>query len=65
MSDSDHLSPRRRQLSSFEHSYAVALQRRRCSGVRQFILRTGNPLQPFRTTSRTPNRDAHVVALIS
>lgn len=46
------LSPRRQRLSSFENSYAVALQRQRQTGVSQFILRTANPLQPFRTTVR-------------
>lgn len=59
------LSPRRQQLSSFENSYAVALQRRRQSGVSQFILRTSDPLQPFRTTSRAPNRDERIVALVA
>ena len=39
------LSPRRQRLSSFENSYAVALQRQRQTGVSQFILRTANPLQ--------------------
>lgn len=59
------LSPRRQQLSSFENSYAVALQRRRHSGVSQFILRTSDPLQPFRTTSRAPKRDERIVALVA
>lgn len=68
MSHADHsslLSPRRQQLSSFEHSYAVALQRRRHSGVSQFILRTCDPLQPFRTTSRAPKRNERIVALVA
>lgn len=59
------LSPRRRQLASFEHAYAVALQIRRQSGVRQFILCTGDPLQPYRTTSRAPARDERVMALVA
>lgn len=54
MSDTNLLSPRRQSLSSFERCYAVALQRRQHGGV-QFILRTGNPLQPLRTTSRPPS----------
>lgn len=68
MSHADYsslLSPRRQQLSSFEHSYAVALQRRRQSGVSQFILRTDNPLQLYRTTSRAPKRDERIVALVA
>lgn len=63
MSDTDLLSPRRQRLSSFERCYAVALQRREHGGV-QFILRTGNPLQPLRTTSRPPSRDERLVAIV-
>ena len=59
------LSPRRQQLSSFENSYKVAIQRRRHSGVSQFILRTSDALQPFRTTSRAPQRDEQIVALVA
>jgi hypothetical protein len=62
---SDQLSSRRQLLSSFDHCYAVGLQRRRHSGTSQFILRTSNPLQPFRTTSRAPRRDEDIVALIA
>lgn len=59
------LSPRRQCLSSFENSYAVALQRQRQTGVSQFILRTANPLQPFRTTSRGPKSQECIVALVA
>ena len=59
------LSPRRAVLTSFDHCYAVGLQRRRHSGVSQFILRTGDPLQPFRTSSRAPKLDERIVALIA
>lgn len=62
---SDHLSPHRQLLSSFDHCYAVGIQKRRHSGMNQFILRTGNPLQPFRTTSRAPKRSERIVALIA
>lgn len=65
MSDFDHLSPRRQLLSSFDRCYAVGVQKRRHGGVSQLILRTGNPLQPFRTTSRAPKRDERIVALIA
>jgi hypothetical protein len=65
MSDFDHLSPRRLQLSSFENSYKVAIQRRKHSGTRQYILRTGDPLQPFRTTSRPPARSEFILALVA
>lgn len=59
------LSPRRQRLSSFENSYAVALQRQRQTGVSQFILRTANPLQSFRTTSRAPRLQETIVALVA
>lgn len=63
MSDTDLLSLRRHHLSSFERCYAVALRRREVGGV-QFILRTGNPLQPLLTTSRPPSRNERVVAIV-
>ena len=59
------LSPRRAQLAGFEHAYAVALQRRRHSGVCQFIIKTSNPIQPFRTSSRTPGNDETILALVA
>ena len=59
------LSPRRAQLAGFEHAYAVALQRRRHSGVCQFIIETGNPMQPFRTSSRTPGNEETILALVA
>lgn len=59
------LSPWRAQLAGFEHAYAVALQRRRQFGVCQFIIRTGNPIQPFRTSSRTPDNDEVILALVA
>lgn len=65
MSDTEHFSPRRQEISSFDRCYAVGVQRRRHSGVIQLILRTGNPLRPFRTTSRAPKRDECIVALIA
>lgn len=61
----DQLSPRRARLASFEHAYAVAAQRRRVSGRLQFIVSTGNPLQPFRTTSRAPHRHERMLALLA
>lgn len=48
------LSPLRARLASFDHAYAVAVQR--CSGtsVPCYVIRTGNPLQPYRVSSRAP-----------
>lgn len=59
------LSPRRQRLASFEHAYAVALRKRGQSGRSHFIVRTGNPVQPFRTTSRAPQRDEQILALVA
>lgn len=59
------LSPRRQRLASFENAYAVALRKRCQSGRSQFILRTANPVQPFRTTSRAPEQDEHILALVA
>ena len=64
-SESDQLSPRRACLASFEHAYAVAVQRRRTSGRLQFVVSTGNSLQPFRTTSQTPRPYERMLALLA
>lgn len=58
------LSSRRQWLTSFEHCYAVAIQKRHSSGHIQLILRTGRPLQPFRITGCAPGRDEGIVAII-
>ncbi|MFZ5700774.1 MAG: hypothetical protein ACOY4P_05405 [Pseudomonadota bacterium] len=68
MSDAEPLpllSPRRGRLAGWEHSYRVAVQRRTASGKEQFILRTGNPLQPYRVTSRLPAPSEHILALVA
>lgn len=65
MSDFDNLSQRRLLLSSFQRCYAVGVQRRRQTGESQLVLQTGDPMQPFRTTSRAPKRDERIVALIA
>jgi hypothetical protein len=59
------LSPRRQRLASFENAYAVALRKRRQSGRSQFILKTANPVQPFRATSQAPERDEQILALVA
>jgi hypothetical protein len=59
------LSPRRGQLASFAHAYRVAIQQRRCSGVHQFVVSTGDPLQPFRTTNGPPHRTERLLALVA
>ena len=65
MFDTDTLSPRRQELSSFERCYKVGIQERRQSGRHQYVVRTGDPLRPFRTTGRMPSRDEQIVTLIA
>lgn len=68
MSDTEPLpplSPRRWRLAGWEHAYRVAVQRRTASGRDQFIVRTGNPLQPYRVTSRLSASSEQVLALVA
>lgn len=58
------LSPLRTRLASFEHAYAVATRLRRATGCDQYVVRTGDPLQPVRVTSRRPLDDSTLVALV-
>lgn len=48
------VSPTRARLASFENAYAVALQMRTASGRDLFVVRTGDPAQPFRVAPRPP-----------
>ncbi|RXR30884.1 hypothetical protein EQG66_00915 [Sphingobium fluviale] len=59
------LSPRLRHLSTFENAYRVAVQRRRSSGRDQFIVSTGDPVQPFRATSRWPESPERLLARVA
>ena len=59
------LSARRRHLASFENAYAVAVQLRETTGARQFVVRTANPLQPFRVSDLRPCGTETVLALVA
>ena len=59
------LSPRIRHLATFENAYRLAVLRRRSSGRDQFVVSTGNPAQPYRTTSRLPEPAERLLALIA
>lgn len=48
-------SPLRARLASFDHAYAVAHQLRRITGMRQYVLRTGDPFQPVRVSDHKPD----------
>ena len=58
------LSICRARLASFEHAYAVAVQRKTHGGRDQFILATGDAVQPYRITSRRPSDGDTVLAVI-
>lgn len=58
-------SPLRAKLASFEHAYAVAVQRRRETGRYQLVVRTNNPTQPFRVTSTSPEPDENLLLQVA
>ena len=55
----------RRTLASFENAYAVAVQMREATGVHQFVVRTGNLLQPFRVSRRKPDGPEVILATVA
>jgi hypothetical protein len=57
-------SPLRARLASFEHAYAVATRLRRYTGRDQFVILTGNPLQPVRVTEMLPTATDCVMARV-
>ncbi|EHJ59855.1 hypothetical protein NSU_3198 [Novosphingobium pentaromativorans US6-1] len=57
--------PRQAELTSFHRAYNVALRARRQSGMRWFIVATGNPFQPIRTSCLAPGNDEIVLALVA
>lgn len=60
------LSPLRSRLSSFENAYSVAVQLRETTGRKQFIVWTGNPIQPFRVSPTLPvDDDEHLLARVA
>lgn len=59
------LDPRRADLASFENAYAVAIRLRERTGLDQFIIRTGNPMQPVRVTTRRPANTETTLAMVA
>lgn len=59
------LSPLRTQLAGFDACYQIALRRRATSGRNQFVVRTGNPIQPFRVTARRPEADESLILRVA
>ncbi|WP_235682095.1 hypothetical protein [Sphingobium yanoikuyae] len=58
-------SSKRAALASFDHAYAVAIRMRHATGHPQFVLRTGDPLQPFRVSSTGPQRHHALMTLVA
>lgn len=59
------LSTKRHRLNGFSNAYAVAVQLRETTGVDQFVVRTDNPLQPFRVSRRAPQSPETILALVA
>ncbi len=59
------LSPLRYSLLNFGTAYAVACQLRETTGADQFVVRTGNPLQPFRVSRHLPDNTETILALVA
>ena len=60
-----NLDPRRADLASFDNAYAVAIRLRESTGVDQFIVRTGDPMQPVRVTDCRPADAATTLAMVA
>ncbi len=58
-------SARRTRLASFENAYAVAVQLRATTGIDQFVVRTDNPIQPFRVSRHSPQHPETALALVA
>jgi hypothetical protein len=58
------LSPLRARLASFEHAYALATHLRRSTGDDQFVVRTGDPIQPVRVINQPPDKSDRLLALV-
>lgn len=62
---SHHLSPLRGKLASPENAYAVAVQLRAAGGTEQFVVSTGDPMQPFRVSGEPPVGQERFLALVA
>jgi hypothetical protein len=59
------LSPFRAHLAGVSHSYAIAIQRQAATGRNQFVIRTGDPIQPFRVTDIRPANAEELVLCVA
>lgn|GEM_PF-1852929 len=62
---SPNLSPLRGKLASSENAYAVAVQLRAAGGTEQFVISTGDPMQPFRVSGEPPVGQERFLALVA
>lgn len=58
-------SPKRAQLASFDNAYAVAIQNRESTGVDQYVVATGDPIQPFRVSRHAPTGPETMLAMVA
>ncbi|MGK6324627.1 hypothetical protein ACMGDM_16300 [Sphingomonas sp. DT-51] len=58
-------APAARTLASFDNAYTVAVQLRETTGFDQFVVRTGNPIQPFRVSRRRPQAPETMLAQVA
>jgi len=58
------LSPLRARLASFEHAYRLATRLRCATGATQYVIATGELLQPVRVTDTPPGKPTSVLAWI-
>lgn len=59
------LSPLRARLASFDNAYALATRISAVSGRNMFVVRTGNPIQPYRVTAVPPANDEMTVLRVA
>jgi hypothetical protein len=51
--------------ASPENAYAVAVQLRAAGGTEQFVVSTGDPMQPFRVSGEPPIGQERFLALVA
>ncbi|GLT01034.1 hypothetical protein GCM10007897_24250 [Sphingobium jiangsuense] len=59
------LSSLRARLASFDHAYLLAIRLSERSDQELFVVRTGNPIQPYRVTARPPANDEQMVLRVA
>lgn len=59
------ISSRRAELASFDHAYAVAIQRREAGETHQLVIQTGDPIQPYRVVAGEAANDGRVLARVA